>query len=211
MVRPNGELQEQAGVVRVNCIDCLDRTNITQSFLGKKVMEGLLQQIGVFEKGETMSQHDYLNKCFRILWVEHGDDISMQYTGTQALKGDFFRHGKLTVVGFLRDGFNALARYYLNNFRDGSKQDAIDLISGDYVVSRYKPSPFQLNGFEAFAYFPLASALIVTGLTLTMSSIWQVGKGAFYFVNSLLWAGFAAAIKVNGRHFCSRPRLCKLF
>lgn len=214
LVKPDGDIEKQKGVVRVNCVDCLDRTNITQSLLGRKAMERILQRMGVFDERETISDHDSFDQHFKMLWATHGDDISIQYSGTQALKGDFVRHGKRTIIGILQDGFNALARYYLNNFHDGSKQDALDLISGHYIVSRHKPSPFQLNGFEAFAYLPLASALIVTGLTLTTSSIWRVGQDAFYFIYSVLWAGFTAgitaAVKAHGRQFCSRPRLCKL-
>lgn len=32
------------------------------------------------------------------------------------------RYGKRTVQGIIKDGWNALARYYLNNFVDGTKQ-----------------------------------------------------------------------------------------
>lgn len=33
-----------------------------------------------------------------------------------------YRYGQRTVQGVLNDGWNALARYYLNNFVDGTKQ-----------------------------------------------------------------------------------------
>ncbi|KAI5069218.1 hypothetical protein GOP47_0015519 [Adiantum capillus-veneris] len=207
-------IQNQQGIIRVNCVDCLDRTNITQSLLGRKALETILQSIHVFGEGELISDNEYFELQFKRLWATHGDDISIQYSGTQALKGDFVRYGKRTLIGFLQDGCSALARYYLNNFQDGSKQDALDLISGQYVVNRWKPSPFQLNGFEAFAYLPLASALIIAGLTYTTSSIWRVGEDAYHFVTSALWAGFtaglAALVRANGQQFCSRPRLCGL-
>lgn len=32
------------------------------------------------------------------------------------------RYGKRTIQGIVQDGWNALARYYLNNFADGTKQ-----------------------------------------------------------------------------------------
>lgn len=34
----------------------------------------------------------------------------------------FFRCGNRTFQGILKDGWNAMARYYLNNFADGTKQ-----------------------------------------------------------------------------------------
>lgn len=33
-----------------------------------------------------------------------------------------YRFGQRTIEGIFKDGWNALARYYLNNFRDGTKQ-----------------------------------------------------------------------------------------
>eukprot|EP01018_Ginkgo_biloba_P015820 Gb_04918 [translate_table: standard] len=152
LTNPNGErVIEQKGIIRINCIDCLDRTNVTQSLLGQKSLDSQLQQIGLFSSSESISQYADFHGQFKILWANHGDEISLQYSGTHALKGDFVRYGRQTVAGFIKDGFNALARYYLNNFHDGIRQDAIDLVAGYYTVSRGNPSPFQLNGFESFA------------------------------------------------------------
>jgi hypothetical protein len=84
-------LEKQKGVVRTNCIDCLDRTNVTQSLLGRKALEMQLQRIGVFEASECIQPQDQLDEKFKLLWADHGDEISIQYSGTQALKGDFVR------------------------------------------------------------------------------------------------------------------------
>ena len=35
-------------------------------------------------------------------------------------------------MGLLDDGWKSAVRYYLNNYEDGHKQDAIDLITGYY-------------------------------------------------------------------------------
>ncbi len=32
-------LQEQKGVIRVNCLDCLDRTNVTQTKIAMRLLE----------------------------------------------------------------------------------------------------------------------------------------------------------------------------
>uniref|UniRef100_A0A2P2LJ56 Uncharacterized protein n=1 Tax=Rhizophora mucronata TaxID=61149 RepID=A0A2P2LJ56_RHIMU len=87
---------------------------------------------------------------FRILWAEHGDEISLEYAGTHALKGDLVRYGRQTIGGVIKDGISALSRYYLNNFQDGVRQDAADLISGRYTINRTSLSPFH-NGFDSLS------------------------------------------------------------
>ncbi|KAF0932182.1 hypothetical protein E2562_008713 [Oryza meyeriana var. granulata] len=44
-------------------------------------------------------------------------------------------YGKRSTQGILNDLWNSLARYYLNNFADGTKQDAMDLLQGHYITS----------------------------------------------------------------------------
>ncbi|XP_062095118.1 phosphoinositide phosphatase SAC8 [Humulus lupulus] len=207
-------LVEQKGIIRSNCIDCLDRTNVTQSYLAQKSLNLQLQRIEVLDSSECISKfgEDYVK--FRTCWAEQGDELSLEYAGTHALKGDLVRYGKQTLGGLIKDGMSALSRYYLNNFHDGIRQDAMDLVSGRYTINRNGPSPFQLNGFESLSYLPVASALIVGGLTLTSFTFQQAGRHAQQFMSSVLWAGVAAGVmavmKANGRQFCSRPRLCGL-
>ncbi|XVE87533.1 hypothetical protein DITRI_Ditri18aG0125400 [Diplodiscus trichospermus] len=216
LLNDKGEkMKEQLGVVRTNCIDCLDRTNVTQSMIGRKMLELQLRRIGVFAAEETISSHPNLDESFKLLWASHGDDISLQYSGTAALKGDFVRFGQRTVQGILKDGYNALLRYYLNNFADGTKQDAIDLLQGHYIVSvsRDMMPPSQTGGLEAIASFPLALCLVLIGLFLTIMSLKQVRYDLRHLFFSMLWASISAAIaafvKANGRIFCNRPRLHK--
>lgn len=56
------------------------------------------------------------------VWADNADVISIEYSGTGALKTDFTRTGKRTRIGILRDGYNSLMRYYKNNFTDGFRQ-----------------------------------------------------------------------------------------
>ncbi|KAH1039948.1 hypothetical protein J1N35_041691 [Gossypium stocksii] len=123
LIDKNGKiLEEQKGIIRSNCIDCLDRTNVTQSYLAQKTLDIQLQRLGVFTSTEYISMfpEDYVK--FRTLWAEQGDEISLEYAGTHALKGDLVRYGKQTVAGFIKDGMSALSRYYMNNFHDGIRQ-----------------------------------------------------------------------------------------
>ncbi|XP_049385329.1 phosphoinositide phosphatase SAC6-like [Solanum stenotomum] len=207
------KVEVQLGVVRTNCIDCLDRTNVTQSMLGRRMLEFQLRRLGIFDADETISTHSNLDESFKILWANHGDDISIQYSGTPALKGDFVRFGKRTVQGIVNDGRNALMRYYLNNFVDGTKQDAIDLMQGHYImsVSRDMTATSQKGGIEAIASFPLALGLILTGLFFATLSLGRVRNDVWNLLFSLIWASIslaiAALVKANGRMFCNRPRL----
>ncbi|KAG2553706.1 hypothetical protein PVAP13_9KG541700 [Panicum virgatum] len=123
LINDKGEkIEEQTGTVRTNCIDCLDRTNVTQSMIGRKILESQLQRIEVLGVNDTISNHPAFDTNYKVLWANHGDAISIQYSGTPALKGDFVRYGKRTTQGIVNDLRNALARYYLNNFVDGTKQ-----------------------------------------------------------------------------------------
>ena len=64
--------------------------------------------------GSTL-MHDCLQveQRFKILWADHGDDISRQYAGTGALKSGFTRTGKRTKMGLLEDGLKSAMRYAL--------------------------------------------------------------------------------------------------
>ncbi|KAL6662182.1 hypothetical protein ACP70R_000041 [Stipagrostis hirtigluma subsp. patula] len=201
------KLEQQTGTVRTNCVDCLDRTNVTQSMVGRKILESQLQRIGVLGANDTISNYPDFDAHYKVLWANHGDAISTQYSGTPALKGDFVRYGKRTTQGILNDLWNALARYYLNNFADGTKQDAMDLLQGHYVssVSRDMAAPSKSN-----ASVRLAFALVLGAFMLMMMSLKQARNDARHLLLSLLWAGLCIAItryvKTNGRKFTNRPR-----
>ncbi|XP_040934889.1 phosphoinositide phosphatase SAC6 isoform X2 [Gossypium hirsutum] len=213
LLNEESEKMEQLGVVRTNCIDCLDRTNITQSMIARKILELQFRRIGVFAAEETISSHPKLDRCFRILWANHGDDISIQYAGTAALKGDLVRSGQRRVQGILKDRYISLKRYYLNNFSDGTKQDAFDLLQGHYKVSvggDITP-PSQKGGLEAIASFPLALCLVLIALLLTTMSLGQFGNDPRHLLFSVVWGsisvGIASFVRAKGRIFCNRPRL----
>lgn len=125
----------QDGVFRTNCIDCLDRTNVVQSMLAMRSLQSILSKLGILYSGQTLeSVGGGMVELFKNVWADNADLVSIQYSGTGALKTDFTRTGKRTKQGLLKDGTNSLTRYYKNNFNDGFRQDAIDLFLGNYTV-----------------------------------------------------------------------------
>ncbi|OJD19937.1 hypothetical protein AJ78_00131 [Emergomyces pasteurianus Ep9510] len=125
----------QTGVVRTNCMDCLDRTNVVQSMLARWTLTRQLVDAGVLQPGESASSDPEFEFLFRNMWADNADVVSKSYSGTGALKTDFTRTGERTKAGILQDGSNSITRYVRNNFLDGPKQDAFDLFLGAYLLS----------------------------------------------------------------------------
>ena len=101
-------VQLQEGVVRTNCMDCLDRTNVCQSSFAKHMLELQLKEEGI----DLWSQADQQTTWFNTLWADNGDAISKQYASTAAMKGDYTRTRKRDYRGALNDLGLSLARFY---------------------------------------------------------------------------------------------------
>ncbi|KAG0365953.1 hypothetical protein BGZ54_006001 [Gamsiella multidivaricata] len=119
--------QRQSSVVRTNCMDCLDRTNVVQSVISRWVLNRQLQELGILAPNEKFESSEQFEFLFRNVWADNADVVSCAYSGTGALKTDFTRTGSRTKVGALHDLENSIIRYVKNNFLDGTRQDAYDL------------------------------------------------------------------------------------
>ncbi|XP_053076600.1 synaptojanin-1 isoform X8 [Acinonyx jubatus] len=108
----------QSGTVRTNCLDCLDRTNSVQAFLGLEMLAKQLEALGLAEKPQLVTR---FLEVFRSMWSVNGDSISKIYAGTGALEGK-------AKAGKLKDGARSVTRTIQNNFFDSSKQEAIDVL-----------------------------------------------------------------------------------
>jgi hypothetical protein len=120
-------LQKQVGIVRTNCMDCLDRTGVAQCAFGQWALERQLQNEGIHIDlgGDSSTQ------WFNTLWADNGDAISKQYSSTAALKGDYTRTRKRDYRGALNDLGLTLSRYYNNIVNDYFSQACIDYLLGN--------------------------------------------------------------------------------
>lgn len=57
--------KRQEGVVRSNCMDCLDRTNVSQSALGQWAVNEQLRSAGLLSVKETVGEHPEFMAMFR--------------------------------------------------------------------------------------------------------------------------------------------------
>jgi hypothetical protein len=120
-------LREQTSVIRTNCMDCLDRTNVVQSVFARRAALNQFRYLGYLADAEDIGADSPFEKVFKNVWADNADEISRQYSGTGALKTDFTRTGKRSNEGVLNDFSNSVIRYIKNNFLDGSRQVRIRL------------------------------------------------------------------------------------
>jgi phosphatidylinositol 4-phosphatase len=57
--------KRQQGVVRTNCLDNLDRTNVVQANLAKWTLNRQLQSLGLLEPDASIDDYEVLSKDFR--------------------------------------------------------------------------------------------------------------------------------------------------
>ncbi|UKZ87711.1 uncharacterized protein TrAFT101_003483 [Trichoderma asperellum] len=134
-VRSNGELvRKQQGVLRTNCMDCLDRTNVCQSSFAKHMLEIQLKEEGI----DMSAQLDQETAWFNTLWADNGDAVSKQYASTSAMKGDYTRTRKRDYRGALNDLGISLTRLYSGMVNDYFSQAAIDFLLGNVTAQVFE-------------------------------------------------------------------------
>lgn len=126
-IKEGTSMDRQTGIVRTNCMDCLDRTGVAQCAFGQWALERQLQNEGIHIDlgGDSSTQ------WFNTLWADNGDAISKQYSSTAALKGDYTRTRKRDYRGALNDLGLTLSRYYNNIVNDYFSQACIDYLLGN--------------------------------------------------------------------------------
>ncbi|KAI0301975.1 SacI homology domain-containing protein [Russula brevipes] len=139
-------MSQQRGVYRVNCIDCLDRTNVVQSAFARYVLNRQLLVLALLNPSEHGRTE--MDVVFNDVWANNGDAISRCYAGTSALKGDYTRTGKRDLGGLLNDGINSLARMYTSTFSDWFCQVVIDYMLGFRTLSVFSEFLLKLQSTD---------------------------------------------------------------
>ncbi|XP_067398580.1 synaptojanin-2 isoform X1 [Emydura macquarii macquarii] len=117
----------QTGTLRMNCLDCLDRTNSVQSFIALEVLHTQLESLALNSKSIV----DRFVESYKAMWTLNGHNLSRVFTGSRALEGK-------AKVGKLKDGARSVSRTIQSNFFDNVKQEAIKLLlMGDFFSEEY--------------------------------------------------------------------------
>ncbi|CED82637.1 Putative phosphoinositide phosphatase [Phaffia rhodozyma] len=187
-----------------------DRTNVVQSALARDVLDRQLRSSRVLTEIDSVEHHPEFMHVFRNIWADHADVVSIAYSGTGALKTDFTRTGKRSSKGAAMDGWNSVVRYVKNNYLDGSRQDALDLLTGAWSVRRGSTSPFVDTR-------PILMRIMPTVLSTALGCVCLIEFYAWWWLIPISWTFFWAAsivtvlsflyIWANGIYYVDWPRL----
>jgi len=200
----------QSGVVRTNCIDCLDRTNVVQGLIARYILTKQLVQMGVVEEGGQIPATSQFEYVFKNRWADNGDGIAYQYTGTPALKSDYTRTGVRTRGGLLHDGYKSMQRYVQNNFLDGARQDSYDLIVGNHRYSGSEESPLAKAKHPVGIFLPAIIGVFIALLIMKLVMPEETWMSQLSHI-ALYMAVIAFLLKQCiswGDHLVDQPRLC---
>jgi hypothetical protein len=137
------QTMKQNGVIRTNCVDCLDRTNAWMTKIAFLSLCDMLESSGL-EKGmnrvplsavdqKTENKSEFIWK-FKNIWADNGDNISISYTGTGATTSSTTRHGKGGIGATFDHKFKSISRFYLANVEDVYKEKALGALTGPGVL-----------------------------------------------------------------------------
>ncbi|GLT97150.1 hypothetical protein SLE2022_147320 [Rubroshorea leprosula] len=135
----------QTGVLRTNCIDCLDRTNVAQYAYGLAALGHQLRALSVTDTTK-MDLDSPLADELMGFYERMGDTLAHQYGGSAAHNKIFSeRRGQWRAATQSQEFFRTLQRYYSNAYMDAEKQDAINLFLGYFQPQEGKPALWELR------------------------------------------------------------------
>ncbi|GMH23298.1 hypothetical protein Nepgr_025141 [Nepenthes gracilis] len=135
----------QKGVLRTNCIDCLDRTNVAQYAYGLATLGCQLHIIGLIDVPKV-DLDDPLADDLMWFYEKMGDTLARQYGGSAAHNKIFSeRRGQWKAATQSQEFFRTLQRYYSNAYMDVEKQNAINLFLGLFQPQEGKPTLWELG------------------------------------------------------------------
>ncbi|AET39079.1 phosphatidylinositol-3-phosphatase SAC1 Ecym_3618 [Eremothecium cymbalariae DBVPG len=208
-------LSLQKSIVRTNCMDCVDRTNVAQSVLANWVLQKQLEASMAVTVNVPWEIDPNLLSNYQNIWADNADAISCAYSGTGALKTDFTRTGKRTYTGAMKDFANSAFRYYRNNFTDGPRQDSYDIFLGNFrPYETAVQSPFIDRRPFVIQLMP---TILYAALTVIIATI-MFPKGYFFSLKNLTFFAGSSLIALltirfivqHGMQYVNWPKLCDL-
>ena len=136
----------QSGVIRSNCVDCLDRTNVFQQVIGTAVLLIQLRYFGIHLK-EPDNEYDSIFGVLTEIYKEMGNELSYEYAGSlahkQTIKDNRKKYKK--IIQKVPEFINTFKRYFNNSFNDLDKQKGYNLFLGKYKFKNENIDIWNMN------------------------------------------------------------------
>ncbi|GAA6027088.1 hypothetical protein JCM8097_006101 [Rhodosporidiobolus ruineniae] len=164
--------EEQKGVFRVNCRDCLDRTSLGEFTISQAVLAARVEKLGM-----PPFEGSLLEKAHRRLFADNCDALSHIYAGSPAMNSDFIRTGVFGTKQLIENGVNSELRREQGMLHDQEKNKATELLTGQH---RKQPPPPVLICLDRpplpassriGTSFPLADTFNTTPFTLSSAPL----------------------------------------
>ncbi|KAL3322148.1 hypothetical protein AABB24_039662 [Solanum stoloniferum] len=137
----------QNGVLRTNCVDCLDRTNVGQYAYGLVALSHQLHALGFIDVDNiNIDSHSPLAQDLMQIYEEMGDTLALQYGGSAAHNKIFSEmRGQWKAATRSQEIIRSVQRFYRNAYMDPEKQDAINVFLGHFQPQEGGPALWELN------------------------------------------------------------------
>ncbi|ESL10688.1 hypothetical protein TRSC58_01574 [Trypanosoma rangeli SC58] len=174
---------QQEHYIRVNCLDCLDRTNLVQSMIVVDVLPRMIRYVrgrdhaannnhgsndGAAEDSEKEEGvYEESIKLCKELWAQQGRALSELYAGSEPHLLRFLVKGTLGLYALQQAVLIASRRWLQQNFCDGDKQDIISILT-----RQHDPALIQFELERRFVRpFSLLNRMMVLGLAVAIAAL----------------------------------------
>ncbi|KAH7882226.1 SacI homology domain-containing protein [Phlebopus sp. FC_14] len=168
-MRWRDEIMLQNGICRINCVDCLDRTNAAQFVFGKRAFGHQLYALGVVANPNLAFDSDAVNMLTE-MYHDHGDTIALQYTGSALVNRVETYRRMPHWNSHSRDIIENIRRFYTNSLLDADKQTAINLFLGVHVELHEQAFHLRGNYQQWFLSENLTTKYTVDGCSQALCS-----------------------------------------
>jgi hypothetical protein len=120
---------KQDGILRTNCLDCLDRTNAVQMQIAWESV--MMSKFSSFPKESPL-----FKEVFTDIWVRNGDAISKGYSGTGSVLSRLVKTagkgGSSSIATMIEHSWRSANRFIAANWDDSERQAAISKLLGTH-------------------------------------------------------------------------------
>ncbi|KAL8265580.1 hypothetical protein R6Q59_023710 [Mikania micrantha] len=150
----------QKGVLRTNCIDCLDRTNVAQYAYGLAALGHQLHALGAIDSSK-IDLDDPLAQELMGFYERMGDTLAHQYGGSAAHNKVFSEvRGQWKAATQSQEFFRTLQRYYNNAYMDAEKQNAINVFLGHFQPRDGRPEVWELDSDQHLSMYRNGQSMV---------------------------------------------------